>query len=273
MTLKIAFVGVGNMASAIIGGLRASGYSGDAIVGSSINVEDHPRLEQRFGMTMYADNKEAVAVADVVFLCVKPNLLQSVVEEFATVVRPEQLFVSVAAGIEISALESWLGQPVAVVRSMPNTPALVGAGMSGLIANEHTSEDQKNWVANAFDSFGSHVWIEDEAQMHTVTALSGSAPAYFFRMLEVMIEAGVAQGLDEATSRKLSTYAMKGAAAMVTELDEDIAQLRKNITSPNGTTQAALETLEEQGIQSLMTAAVDACAKRSKELGKEFANK
>ncbi|MBJ7550405.1 pyrroline-5-carboxylate reductase [Marinomonas ostreistagni] len=273
MSLKIAFIGVGNMASAIIGGLRASGYAGNAIVGSSINIDDHPRLEQRFGMTMHTDNKVAVAEADVIFLCVKPNLLQTVVEEFAPVVRPDQLFVSVAAGVEISSLEAWLKQPVAVVRSMPNTPALVGSGMSGLIANTHTTDAQKTWVSQAFDSFGSHVWIDDEAQMHTVTALSGSAPAYFFRILEVMIEAGIAQGLDEATSRKLATYAMKGAAAMVTELDEDIDQLRRNITSPNGTTQAALETLEDKGVHSLMTAAVDACAARSKELGKEFANK
>lgn len=273
MSLKIAFVGVGNMASAIIGGLRESGYAGDSIVGSSINVKDHAAIEQRFGITMYADNKEAVKQADVVFLCVKPNMLQTVVEDFASVVRDEQLFVSVAAGIELSALEAWLVKPVAVVRSMPNTPALVGSGMSGLIANGKTTAQQKDWVAQAFDSFGSHVWVDDETQMHTVTALSGSAPAYFFRILEVMIEAGKAQGLDEATSRKLSTYAMKGAAEMVTQLDDDIAQLRRNITSPNGTTQAALEALEEQGIAALVTAAVDACAKRSKELGEEFASK
>ncbi|WP_067220994.1 pyrroline-5-carboxylate reductase [Marinomonas gallaica] len=273
MSLKIAFVGVGNMASAIIGGLRASGYNGESIVGSSINVDDHEAIEQRFGITMYADNKDAVAQADVVFLCVKPNMLQSVVEDFASVVRDDQLFVSVAAGIELDALAEWLVKPVAVVRSMPNTPALVGSGMSGLIANDKTTEPQKEWVAQAFDSFGNHVWVNEEDQMHTVTALSGSAPAYFFRVLEVMIEAGKAQGLDDATCRKLATYAMKGAAEMVTQLDDDIAQLRRNITSPNGTTQAALETLEAQGIEPLFTAAIEACAKRSKELGEEFANK
>lgn len=273
MSLKIAFVGVGNMASAIIGGLRASGYAGESIVGSSINVADHKNLEQRFGITMYEDNQDAVAQADVVFLCVKPNMLQSVVEGFADAVRDDQLYVSVAAGIEIKALEKWLVKPVSVVRSMPNTPALVGSGMSGLIANSRTTEQQKAWVADAFDSFGSHVWVENEEHMHTVTALSGSAPAYFFRVLEVMIEAGKAQGLDEETSRKLSTYAMKGAAAMVTTLDDDIAQLRRNITSPNGTTQAALETLDQQGIEAIVTAAVNACAKRSKELGEEFASK
>lgn len=273
MSLKIAFVGVGNMASAIIGGLRASGYAGESIVGSSINVAEHKELEQRFGITMYEDNNTAVEQADVVFLCVKPNLLQQVVEGFAGVVRDDQLFISVAAGIEITALERWLVKPVAIVRAMPNTPALVGSGMSGLIANSYTTAEQKEWVSQAFDSFGSHVWVENEEQMHTVTALSGSAPAYFFRVLEVMIQAGQAQGLDEASSRKLATYAMQGAAAMVTTLDDDIAQLRRNITSPNGTTLAALETLEEQGIEALFTAAVDACANRSKELGKEFAAK
>ena len=170
MSLKIAFVGVGNMASAIIGGLRASGYAGTSIVGSSINVEDHKNIEQRFGITMYEDNKDAVAQADVVFLCVKPNMLQAVVEDFADVVRADQLYVSVAAGIEIKALEKWLVQPVAVVRSMPNTPALVGSGMSGLIANSRTTDEQKAWVASAFDSFGSHVWVDHEEHMHTVTA-------------------------------------------------------------------------------------------------------
>ncbi|MBM6552023.1 pyrroline-5-carboxylate reductase [Marinomonas ostreistagni] len=271
MSLKIAFVGVGNMASAIIGGLRASGYAGESIVGSSINVAEHEALEQRFGITMYQDNKDAVAQADVVFLCVKPNLLGEVVSEFAEVVRDDQLFISVAAGIELKALERWLAKPVAVVRAMPNTPALVGAGMSGLIANQHTTSEQQQWVSEAFDSFGSHAWVDNEEQMHTVTALSGSAPAYFFRILEVMIEAGQAQGLDEQTSRKLATQAMKGAAAMATTLEDDIAQLRRNITSPNGTTQAALETLEEQGIEGIINAALTSCAERSKQLGKEFA--
>lgn len=271
MSLKIAFVGVGNMASAIIGGLRASGYAGESIVGSSRNSADHADLEQRFGITMYEDNKQAIEQADVVFLCVKPNIMRQVVEEFADAVRPDQLFVSVAAGIELSAYERWLQQPVAIVRAMPNTPSLVGSGMSGLIANAATTSEQKQWVSEAFDSFGSHAWVEDEAHMHTVTALSGSAPAYFFRILEVMIEAGKAQGLDEQVSRKLATYAMKGAAAMATTLDDDIAQLRRNITSPNGTTQAALETLESEGVEALMNAALTACSERSKAMGKEFA--
>lgn len=273
MSLKIAFVGVGNMASAMIGGLLASGYTSDLIVGSSIDVDNHQAIEQRLGIKMFADNKQVVEWADVVFLCVKPNALQNVIEGFSNVVRDEQLFVSVAAGIEVSALERWLKKPVAVVRAMPNTPALVGNGMAGLIANAKTSEQQKAWVSDVFDSFGSHAWVDNEEHMHTVTALSGSAPAYFFRVLEIMIAQGQAQGLDEAACRKLATYAMKGAAAMVTELDDDIAQLRRNITSPNGTTQAALETLEDKGIAELFSAAVDACAQRSKELGKEFASK
>ncbi len=270
MSLKIAFVGVGNMASAIIGGLRASGYAGESIIGTSRNPDKHKSLEAQYGIVMTADNEWAVEQADVVFLCVKPHMMRDVIDSIAHVVRDEQLFISVAAGLELAALSAWLKKPVAIVRSMPNTPSLVGVGMSGLIANEQTSGEQKQWVSDAFDSFGGHAWVEQEEHMHTVTALSGSAPAYFFRVLEVMIEAGQAQGLDAATSRKLATQAMKGAAAMVTELDEDIAQLRRNITSPNGTTQAALETLEEQGVESLITAAVNACANRSKELGKQY---
>lgn len=272
MSLKIAFVGVGNMASAMIGGLRASGYASDAIIGTSRNADKHKSIEAKHGVAMTSDNRLAVEQADVVFLCVKPNMMRDVIQDLVDVVRQDQLFISVAAGIELKSLAAWLTKPVAIIRSMPNTPSLVGCGMSGLIANEFVSDSQKQWVSGVFDSFGSHAWVQEEEQMHTVTALSGSAPAYFFRVLEVMIEAGQTQGLDAATSRKLATQAMKGAAAMVEELDDDIAVLRRNITSPNGTTQAALETLEENGIKALFSSAVDACSNRSKELGKEFAS-
>lgn len=168
MSLKMAFVGVGNMASAIIGGLRASGYAGESIIGTSRNPDKHKSIEAQHGIVMTADNEWAVAQADVVFLCVKPHMMRDVVESIAHVVRADQLFISVAAGLELKALGTWLKKPVAIVRSMPNTPSLVGCGMSGLIANDHTSEEQKQWVSDAFDSFGSHAWVEQEEHMHTV---------------------------------------------------------------------------------------------------------
>ncbi|TPE49789.1 pyrroline-5-carboxylate reductase [Maribrevibacterium harenarium] len=271
MSLRIAFIGVGNMASAIIGGLIASGYDAGKICGTSLDVTTHKALEDKFGMRMYADNSSAVANADVVFLSVKPQQMGAVIADFVENVREDQLFISVAAGIEVGSLEKWLQKPVSVVRCMPNTPALVGCGMTGLIANDNTTAEQRQWVSNVFDSFGAHVWVSEEQQMHTVTALSGSAPAYFFRFIEAMIEAGKAQGLDAESCRKLATYSMLGAAKMATELEEDIAQLRINITSPKGTTEQALIALEEKGIDAMVRSAVDACARRSQELAQEFA--
>ncbi|WCN10831.1 pyrroline-5-carboxylate reductase [Marinomonas mediterranea] len=271
MSLRIAFIGVGNMASAIIGGLVSSGYPSDKICGTSLNTDSFAALEEKFGLTMMTSNTDAIAAADVVFLCVKPNQVRSVLEQAAEVITPSQMFVSVAAGVEIGSIESWLPVSAAVVRSMPNTPALVNCGASGLVANTVASVEQKEWISTVFKSFGDCVWVNNEEQMHQVTALSGSAPAYFFRVLESMIKSGVDQGMTEEDSRKLASLTMLGAAKMATELDESIAQLRINITSPNGTTEQALNSLNDANIDKVMDDAMRACVKRSKELAEEMA--
>ncbi|ETX12441.1 pyrroline-5-carboxylate reductase [Marinomonas ushuaiensis DSM 15871] len=273
MTPSIAFIGVGNMARAIFSGMLASGYPAEKIIGTSRTPEKREYYHDQYGITMLADNDLALEQADVVVLCVKPAQMQAVVEEFSAQVRDDQMFISVAAGIELDALAFWLGKPVAIVRSMPNTPSQLGAGMTGLIANEHTSEEQKALVSELFASIGKSVWVEDEIHMHTVTSLSGSAPAYFFRFLEAMISNGVAQGLDEKTSRELASHTMLGAARMVTELDEPIFQLRKNITSPNGTTEQALLSLEASDIDKIVADAMTACVNRSKEMTEKFSVK
>jgi len=273
MIPSIAFIGVGNMARAIFSGMLASGYPAEKIIGTSRTPEKREYYHDQYGISMLADNDLAVEQADVIVLCVKPAQMQVVVEDFAAQVRDEQLFISVAAGIELDALLFWLGKPVAIVRSMPNTPSQLGAGMTGLIANEHTSEEQKTLVKELFASTGKSVWVDDEAHMHTVTSLSGSAPAYFFRFLEAMIRNGKAQGLDEKTSRELASYAMLGAARMVIELDEPISQLRKNITSPNGTTEQALLSFEASDIDKVVADAMTACVNRSKEMTEKFSIK
>lgn len=270
MKPSIAFIGVGNMASAIIGGMIEAGYPAEKIMGTSRTAEKREKYSAAFGIEMFADNNDAVAKADSVVLCVKPAQIQGVIEGFADQVRPDQIFLSVAAGVELAAIEKWLKQPVAVVRSMPNTPSQVGAGMSGLIANAHTSDEQKAWVSDVFASIGDSVWVDDEAHMHTVTALSGSAPAYFFRFLEAMIKSGQAQGLSEEACARLASYTMLGAAKMVTELDEPISQLRKNITSPKGTTEQALLSFEASNIDKVVDDAMTACANRSKQLASQF---
>ncbi|UTW00047.1 pyrroline-5-carboxylate reductase [Marinomonas rhizomae] len=273
MTPSIAFIGVGNMARAIFSGMLASGYPADKIIGTSRTPEKRDYYHEQYGITMLADNDSAVSQADVVVLCVKPAQMQAVVEDFSDQVREEQLFISVAAGIDIDSLAYWLGKPAAVVRSMPNTPSQIGAGMTGLIANAHTSNEQKDWVSELFSSIGSSVWVENEGHMHTVTALSGSAPAYFFRFIEAMVNNAKDQGLDEATSRELASNAMFGAARMVMEIDEPIAQLRKNITSPNGTTEQALLSFEAADIDKIVADAMTACVNRSKEMAADFAAK
>jgi len=270
MKPTIAFIGIGNMAGAIIGGLIASGYPAKKILGTSRTQAKREHFEQQYAMITLADNREAVSKADVVVLCVKPAQMQEVVSAFADQVRDEQMFISVAAGIELSALARWLGKDVSVVRCMPNTPSQLGAGVSGLIANAHTGEDQKAWVSSVFESIGVSIWVEDESQMHAVTALSGSSPAYFFQFLEAMIKAGKEQGLSEETCRRLAANAMLGAARMATELEQPIDQLRKNITSPKGTTEQALLSFEASGIDNIVRTAMLACMDRSKEMAQLF---
>ena len=273
MTSSIAFIGVGNMASAIFSGMLASGYPAEKIIGTSRTPEKREHYHEKYGITMFADNSLAVESADIVVLCVKPAQIESVVEAFSAHVRKDQLFISVAAGVELNSLSHWLGQPVAVVRCMPNTPSQIGSGMTGLIANTQTTQEQKEWVGELFASIGHSVWVEEEDHMHTVTSLSGSAPAYFFRFLESMIKNAKDQGLDEKTSRELASYTMLGAARMVIELEEPIEQLRKNITSPNGTTEQALLSFDTANIDKVVADAMMACANRSQEMSHDFSVK
>ncbi|QUX94322.1 pyrroline-5-carboxylate reductase [Marinomonas sp. CT5] len=273
MTLNIAFIGVGNMARAIFSGMIASGYPLKNIIGTSRTPEKRDYYHEQYGISMLADNDEAIKQADVVVLCVKPAQMQAVVEDFSSKVLEDQLFISVAAGIELGSLAHWLGKPVAVVRCMPNTPSQIGAGMTGLIANEHTTNEQKSWVSELFSSIGNSVWVENEEHMHTVTSLSGSAPAYFFRFLEAMVKNAQEQGLDEKASRELASHAMLGAAKMVIELEDPIEQLRKNITSPKGTTEQALLSFEAANIDKIVADAMMACVNRSKEMAADFAAK
>jgi len=273
MTPSIAFIGVGNMARAIFSGMLASGYPAEKIIGTSRTPEKRDYYHEQYGITMLADNDVAVSQADVIVLCVKPAQMEAVVKDFSAQVHEHQLFISVAAGVELDSLAYWLDKSVAIVRSMPNTPSQLGAGMTGLIANEYTSDEQKSQVSELFSSIGHSVWVDDEMHMHTVTSLSGSAPAYFFRFLEAMIKNGKDQGLDEKTSRALASHAMLGAARMVIELDEPIAQLRKNITSPKGTTEQALLSFEASDIDKIVADAMMACVNRSKEMAKDFSAK
>jgi len=263
----VAFIGGGNMARSLIGGMIARGAEP-----SSVRVAEpvdalRESLQADFGVRCFATAEEAVEGASVWLLAVKPQVMRSVCNTLAPVAQAARpVAISVAAGITATQLAGWLGGDVPVVRAMPNTPALLGAGITGLYPNEHVDKDQRKQSGELIEAVGPVVWIDDEAQMDAVTAVSGSGPAYVFLLAEAMQAAGEKQGLPAETARKLATQTLLGASRMLTELGEPAAELRRKVTSPNGTTHAAIETFEKGGLRELVDRAVTAAADRGREL-------
>ena len=261
------FIGGGNMARSLIGGLVARGTPG-----SSIHVAEpvdalRDALQRDFGVVATADNAQAVAGAATWVLAVKPQVLRSVCEALAATARAQRpLVVSIAAGITAAQVERWLGGDVAVVRCMPNTPALLGAGVTGLFANERVDAAGRQSAETLLSAAGATVWIDDEVRMDAVTAVSGSGPAYVFLLAEAMQAAALAEGLEPDAARTLVLQTVLGAARMLTEGDVDAAELRRRVTSPNGTTQAAIETFEAGGFRGLVGDAIHAAAERGRQL-------
>ena len=263
----VAFIGGGNMARSLIGGMIARGAD-PARVRVAEPVEAlRQSLQADFDVPCFATAGEAVEGASVWLLAVKPQVMRTVCGELTAVAQDTRpVAISVAAGITSGQLSGWLGGDIAVVRAMPNTPALLGAGITGLFANARTDATQRAQAANLLDAVGPTVWIEDEAQMDAVTAVSGSGPAYVFLLAEAMQAAGVKQGLPADTARRLASHTLLGAAKMLTELDEPADALRKKVTSPGGTTQAAIETFEAGGLRELVDRAITAATLRGREL-------
>ena len=263
----VAFIGGGNMARSLIGGMIARGAD-PARVRVAEPVEAlRQSLQADFDVPCFATAGEAVEGASVWLLAVKPQVMRTVCGELTAVAQDTQpVAISVAAGITSGQLSGWLGGDIAVVRAMPNTPALLGAGITGLFANARTDATQRAQAATLLDAVGPTVWIEDEAQMDAVTAVSGSGPAYVFLLAEAMQAAGVKQGLPADTARRLASHTLLGAAKMLTELDEPADALRKKVTSPGGTTQAAIETFEAGGLRELVDRAITAATLRGREL-------
>lgn len=266
----LAFIGAGNMARAIIGGLLANGYPADHIWATE---PDATRLEdlKADGLNTTTDNNQAVIAADVVVLAVKPQVLKPVSEAMAASVQQRQpLIVSIAAGILSTSLDRWLGGNCAIVRSMPNTPALVQTGATGVFANKQVSSEQRQQTETILDATGITLWVETEDQLDAVTAVSGSGPAYYFLMMEAMIDAGKKLGLSEETATQLTLQTALGAAKMAKSSDVDPAELRRRVTSPNGTTEQAIKRFLEGGLPALVDEALIACNDRSVELAKEL---
>ena len=262
-----AFIGGGNMARSLIGGLIARGAAaGDIRVSEPVEAL-REGLARDFGVTTSADNAQAAAGAAVWVLAVKPQVMRQVCEVLAPLAQTERpLVVSIAAGITAAQLSRWLGGSVAVVRTMPNTPALLGAGVTGLFATNEVDTSGREQAANLLSSAGKTVWIADEAQMDAVTAASGSGPAYIFLLAEAMEAAAVAQGLPAEAAATLVRQTVLGAARMLTESGEDPAELRRRVTSPGGTTQAAIETFEAGGFRALVDAAITHATERGRQL-------
>ena len=268
---KIAFIGGGNMASAILGGLIENGYNSQDILVSDPSQEKLDELAAQFSVQTNVDNQAIIAQSDVVVLAVKPQIMQQVIsplKEILSAKRP--LIISVAAGISLESLASWTEQSLSIVRCMPNTPALVQKGASGLLANHNVSEKEKQQADEILSAVGLSVWVNSEAELDAVTALSGSGPAYFFLFIESMIAAGTELGLAEDTAKQLALQTALGAATMASKSDVAPAQLRKNVTSPNGTTEQAILSFQKQGLEATVKNAMQAAFNRSIELSKEL---
>ena len=259
------------MAGSLVGGLIADGWNPSSIRVSDTDNRQLQRLSQRFPIMTTTDNNSAVAGADVIVLAVKPQVMESVAQALADSVSKQQpLVISIAAGISEFALRHWLGEKIAIVRCMPNTPAMVQSGATAMYANPHVSDDQRSVAESILRAVGIVIWLDDEAMMDAVTALSGSGPAYIFMFIEALQAAGRELGFSEKTAYLLALQTAFGAAKMALESEEDATLLRQRVTSPGGTTERAINTLDEGGFKELVSKAVRAAAERSRELSKEF---
>jgi pyrroline-5-carboxylate reductase len=267
----IAFIGGGNMAHSLIGGLISGGFAPDSIRVADPGEDQRSSVKARFGVYATADNRAALEGADVVVLAVKPQILHQVSQELAEAIQAgKPLVISIAAGVRGADLERWLGGDLSLVRTMPNTPALVQSGATGLYANERVSESQKALAESILRAVGITLWVEDESQLDAVTALSGSGPAYFLLVMEAMQEAGEALGLPADTARLLTLQTAFGAAKLALESKDDAATLRARVTSPGGTTERAIGILEEKNLREAFREALQGANARSIELADQL---
>jgi pyrroline-5-carboxylate reductase len=271
MDKRLTFIGGGNMGRAIVGGLIAQGYDADLVRVADPSVETRAALARDFGIFVTPDNVEALAGSEIVVLAVKPQIMKDVAQGIARVVaRSAPLVLSVAAGIGTRHLAAWLGGATPIVRVMPNTPALIGSGAAALYAGPAVTPDLRRAAQTIMESVGLAIWVDEEAHMDAVTALSGSGPAYFFLVLELLEAAAVELGLPQDTARQLAVETAYGAASLARESGADPKILRQQVTSPGGTTERALKELHDGGLADLINAALGAASRRSVELADEF---
>lgn len=270
--VQIGFIGAGNMAQALIGGLLASDTKAQQIHASDPNTDSLHKLSTEHGIHTHQNNRDLVSACDVIVLAVKPQVMHTVIEDLQLDENQieDKLFISIAAGITTDAITQWGQQKMAIVRAMPNTPALVQAGASGLFANANTSKSQRNHAETIMRAVGITVWLTEEALIDTVTALSGSGPAYFFYFMQALETAAIEAGLDDETARILTLQTAFGAAKLALESPLSPEQLREQVTSPGGTTEQAIMTLNQQQTMAIINKAVKAAQQRAKELAQQL---
>jgi pyrroline-5-carboxylate reductase len=267
----IAFVGAGNMAASMLGGLIASGHPAQRISAADPFPASLERLREIAPIAVFHDNSAAVKGADIVILAVKPQVMADAADSIAAAVQSQRaLVISIAAGVTIDSMQHRLGPQAAIVRCMPNTPALLGCGASGLFANDNCTAEQREFAERALSAVGITCWVDTEQELDAITALSGSGPAYFFLFIESMIDAGIALGLDRDTATRLTLQTSLGAARMALESDVDIAELRRRVTSPAGTTERAVQSFEQRGLREIVADAMQAANDRAVEMAREM---
>jgi len=266
--MKICFIGGGNMATALIGGLLGKGFSAAEISVIELDAGNRARLQRDFAVRAFENISEGIAGSEIIVLAVKPQQLREVALQLAPQLK-SQLLISIAAGIRAADLARWLGSQ-AVVRAMPNTPALIRSGMTGLYAMPAVGETQREQAQGILAAAGETLWMSDEAMLDAVTAISGSGPAYVFYFIEALQQAALELGLDAAQARQLSLATFLGATKLAVASNEDISVLRTRVTSKNGTTECALLSLAANNVAEHIVQAAKAAADRAREIGDEL---
>ncbi len=266
--LNLAFIGGGNMGQALVHGLLKSGCTAENVYIIDTNPETCLKLEKKFPHChVFSQTEAALNISDVIILAVKPQVMQLACEQIAEQCQLKRpLVISIAAGIQTSSIDKWLGGELPIVRCMPNTPALVQAGTTGLFANTEVTETQRELADAILSIVGSTLWLDDEAMLDIVTAVSGSGPAYFFYLIEAMLEAGLSLGLSEDQARQLTIHTAVGAAKLIEKTGKAPQELRHAVTSKGGTTEAAISTLDQGNMKGIIKTAISNAAIRAKQL-------
>jgi pyrroline-5-carboxylate reductase len=267
----IAVIGGGNMGTCLALGLLADHYPADKLWMSNPTLEKLTPHQNKFGINITSDNRQAASVADIIILAVKPSVMPEVLTELTDLIQQRKpLIISTAAGVRETSLQQRLGGKIAIARAMPNTPALIGSGATGLYVNHFVSLEQRNLVEAIFRAVGLIVWLNDEKLLDTVTALSGSGPAYYFLFMECMQEAAENLGLPTDAARLLTLQTAFGATRMALESEDTLKDLCKRVTSPKGTTERALQVFTQKNLTGMVASALQAAKQRAEELADLF---